>query len=153
MTLLRTYRPTRSRNRELGFNSNSDLFNRFFNEEKHDCNQFFAVPPANIVESKEGYSINIAAPGFEKSDFNIELNENLLTISLKKEDQNNDQKEDQNKFVMREFNFNKFSRSFKISDKIDKEKIEAAYHNGVLEINLPLKEEVLKNTNRSIEIE
>ena len=153
MTLLRTYRPTRTRNRELGFNSNSELFNRFFNEEKQDCNQFFAVPPANIVESKEGYRIDIAAPGFEKPDFKIELNENLLIISLGEEDQKNEQKDAQNKFVLREFNFSKFRRSFKISDKIDKEKIEAAYQNGVLEINLPLKEEVLKNTNRSIKIE
>jgi len=153
MTLLRTYKPTRSRNRELGFNSNSELFNRFFNEEKQDCNQFFAVPPANIVENEKGYQIDIAVPGFEKSDFNIELNENLLTISLGKEEQENEQEKKQNKFVLREFNFSKFRRSFKISDKIDKEKIEASYKNGVLEINLPLKEEVLKNTNRSIEIE
>ena len=153
MTLLRTYRPTRSRNREYGFDRSSELFNRFFNEEKHDCNQFFAVPPANIVENKEGYRIDIASPGFEKSDFSIELNENLLTVSLGQEAQSSEKKEDQNKSILREFNFNKFSRSFKISDKIDKEKIEAAYKNGVLEINLPLKEEVLKNTNRSIEIE
>ena len=152
MTLLRTDRTAR-RNQETGFNSTSELFNRFFNEEKQDCNQFFAVPPANIVEHKEGYRIDIAAPGLAKSDFSLELNENLLTISLEKEGEKDDQEEKQNKAVLREFNFNNFSRSFRMSDKIDKEKIEATYKNGILGINLPIKEEVLKNTNRSIEVE
>jgi HSP20 family protein len=152
MTLLRTYRPAR-RNPELGFNSASELFNRFFNDETSDCNQFFAVPPANIIEGKEDYKIEIAIPGHEKSDFDIELNENLLTISLDKEEDQKAQDEEKNPYVMREFNFNQFKRSFKISENIDKEKIEATYKNGVLELRLPIKEDVLKNTNRSIEIE
>lgn len=152
MTLLRTYRPAR-RNQELGFNTASELYNRFFNDERRDCNQFFAVPPANIIEGEEDYKISIAAPGFEKSDFDIELNEDLLTISLGKENDQEDKNEEQNSYVMREFNFNSFKRSFKISENIDKDKIEATYKNGILELRLPIKEEVLKNTNRSIEVE
>lgn len=152
MTLLRTYRPAR-RNQELGFNTASELYNRFFNDERRDCNQFFAVPPANIIEGEEDYKISIAAPGFEKSDFDIELNEDLLTISLGKENDQEDKNEEENSYVMREFNFNSFKRSFKISENIDKDKIEATYKDGILELRLPIKEEVLKNTNRSIEVE
>lgn len=138
MTLLRTYRPT---------TRNSELFNRFFQDEKQDCNQFFAVPPANISENEEDYRIEISAPGFEKSDFQIELDEDLLTISLDKESEEKD-----SAYVMREFNFNRFKRSFRVSEKIDKGSIEATYKNGILEVILPIKQEVLKNMNRSIEI-
>ena len=148
MTLLRTYRPTAS-NSKMGINSASELFNRFFEDERQACNQFFAVPPANIVENEQDYRIEIAAPGFEKSDFSIELNENVLEISLDKEDKN----QEEQGYVMREFNFSKFNRTFKLSDKIDKEKIGASYKNGILSITLPIKEEILKNTNRSIDIE
>ncbi len=152
MTLLRTYRPAR-RNPEFGFSTASELYNRFFNDEKKDCNQFFAVPPANIIEGKKDYKIDIAVPGFKKSDFDIELNEDLLTISLGKEEDQENKNEEQNSYVMREFNFNSFKRSFKISENIDREKIEATYENGILELRLPIKEEVLKNTNKSIEVE
>jgi HSP20 family protein len=152
MTLLRTYRPAR-RNPELGFDKASELYNRFFNDERRDCNQFFAVPPANIIEGQEDYRIDIAIPGFEKSDFDIELNEDLLTISLGKDDNQEKHKDEENSYVMREFNFNTFKRSFKISENIDRDKIEATYKDGILELRLPIKEEVLKNTNRSIEVE
>ena len=152
MTLLRTYRPAR-RNPEFGFDKASELYNRFFNDERRDCNQFFAVPPANIIEGQEDYRIDIAIPGFEKSDFDIELNEDLLTISLGKDDNKEKHKDEENSYVMREFNFNTFKRSFKISKNIDRDKIEATYKDGILELRLPIKEEVLKNTNRSIEVE
>ena len=138
MTLLRTYRPT---------TRNAELLDRFFQDEKQDCNQFFAVPPANIVENQEDYRIEISAPGFEKSDFHIELDEDLLTITLDKEDEEKD-----SAYVMREFNFNRFKRSFRVSEKIDKGSIEASYKNGILEVVLPIRKKKKKNMNRSIEI-
>lgn len=141
MTRVSTYRPTRTREYNDGL---SRLFNRFF-EEEADCNQYFSIPPANIVEREKDFLIEMAVPGYTKSDFNIELDENRLIVSLDKED-----KEQQSSgYLMREFGFNAFSRSFRLSNKIDQENISAQYENGMLQIAVPKKKEMM---HRSIEI-
>ncbi|HKL38598.1 MAG TPA: Hsp20/alpha crystallin family protein [Bacteroidales bacterium] len=142
MTRLSTYRPTRTR--EYNSENISRLFNRFFNEEA-DCNQYFANPPANIVENEKDFRIEMAVPGYTKSDFNIELDENRLVISLDKQE-----KDDQaSGYLMKEFGFNTFSRSFRLSNKVDQENISAQYENGMLLITVPKKKEMM---HRSIEI-
>jgi HSP20 family protein len=146
MTLLRTYRPTMRRSTENPF---SELLNQFFNDEKMESNQFFAMPPANLLETNENFKIEIAVPGFEKKDFSIELEEDLLTISLDKEEEGNKDQE----YLKREFQFNQFRRVFRLSDKVDKEHIKGHYSNGILQVVVPKKEEVIKNANKSIEVE
>ncbi|ATL47890.1 heat-shock protein Hsp20 [Chitinophaga caeni] len=119
----------------------NDLFgnhplNRFWNE---DANQFFsALPPVNIVESKDAYKLDVVAPGFEKSDFKINLEGDQLTISVEKKE-NAIQEGD--KQVRREFSFKSFKRSFSLDESVDIEKINAKYENGVLALVLPKKEE------------
>ena len=148
MTLVRMNRPATHMNGYHGYKSFSDLMNEMFTEEKACTNQFTSIPPANIVESKFDFRIEIAAPGFEKSDFKIDLNKNLLTISMdKKVDTNEDEK-----FNLNEFNFNSFSRSFRISDKINTDKINALYKNGLLQITLPKHEEAIEKPAREIKI-
>ncbi len=144
MTLIRTNRPVSQMNRYGNF---SDLMNEMLTEER-SCNQHFAIPPANITESKFDFRIEIAAPGFEKSDFKIDLDKRLLTISL---DKTVDENEDE-KFNLKEFNFNSFNRSFRISEKIDTEKINAVYKNGLLQITLPKKEDAIEKPAREIKI-
>jgi len=147
MTLVRMQRPLEMQ-RAFGYNSLSELMNNFLNEERVCNNQFFAIPPANIIESKFDFRIEIAAPGFEKSDFKIDLDKNLLTISLEKKiDENNDEK-----FTLKEYAYNVFNRSFRISDKINTEKINAIYKNGILQIVLPKKEEAIEKPAREIKI-
>ena len=136
MTLVRTNRPTTQMNEYKTF---SDLMNEMFTEERTCRNEFSSIPPANILESKFDFRIEIAAPGFEKSDFNINLDKKLLTISLdKKVDENEDER-----YNLNEFNFNSFSRSFRISDKINSDKINAIYKNGLLQVTLPKREEAI----------
>ncbi len=144
MTLVRMNRPVSQINRYRNY---SDLMNEMFTEER-SCNQHFAIPPANITESKFDFRIEIAAPGFEKSDFKIDLDKRLLTISLDKlVDENTEEK-----FNLKEFNFNSFNRSFRISDKIDTEKINAVYKNGLMQITLPKREEAIEKPAREIKI-
>ena len=148
MTLVRMNRPVSHMNRTYGYKPFSDLVNEMFNEEKVYTNQFIAIPPANIIESKFDFRVEIAAPGFEKSDFKIDLDKNLLTISLEKtRDENSEEK-----YNLKEFNFNSFSRSFRISDKIGTEKINAIYKNGLLQVILPKKEEAIEKPAREIKI-
>jgi len=148
MTLVRTHRPVSQMNRNYGYRTFSDLMNEMYTEERGHLNRFSTTPSANVLESKFDFRIEIAAPGFEKSDFKIDLDKKLLTISLEKEvDTNEDEK-----FNLKEFNFNSFSRSFRISDKIDTEKINAIYKNGLLQVVLPKREEAIEKPAREIKI-
>jgi HSP20 family protein len=148
MTLVRTNRPGSLMNRNYGYKTFSDLVDEMFNSERVSANQYYAIPPANVIESKFDFRIEIAAPGFEKSDFKIDLDKNLITISLDKTvDENSDEK-----YNMKEYNFNSFKRSFRISDKINTEKINAIYKNGLLQLTLPKREEAVEKPAREIEI-
>ena len=100
--------------------------------------------PANIKETDKNYSIEIVAPGFEKTDFKISLEQQLLTISAEKK---NEVKEDSDsnrneKQIRKEYNYRSFKRSFTLDEKTDGTNIDAKYVNGVLTLNLPKKEEV-----------
>ncbi|MBK5272417.1 MAG: Hsp20/alpha crystallin family protein [Bacteroidia bacterium] len=95
--------------------------------------------PVNVKESEKGYQLEVIAPGFEKADFKVNLDQNILTISVEKK---NEVKEESEKQIRREYNIRSFKRSFTIDEKIDATKIDANYINGVLTLNLPKKEEV-----------
>jgi HSP20 family protein len=94
---------------------------------------------ANITEKEGSYNIEVIAPGFEKNDFKINVDQNVLTISGEKQEQSKDEKEKQ---IRSEYKFRSFKRSFTLDEKIDAAGIEAKYVNGVLNLNLPKKEEV-----------
>ena len=95
--------------------------------------------PVNVKESDKSYLLELIAPGFDKPDFKINLDQQVLTISAELKDQG---KEDNLKTVRKEFTFHPFKRSFTLNDKIDATNIEATYINGILTLNLPKKESV-----------
>jgi len=106
--------------------------------------------PINIKENEHGYELQVFAPGFEKADFKVTVEKQLLTISAaKKQEEKNEQKEN---ILRNEFNLNSFKRSFSLDDKFNSDGIEAKYVNGVLTLNLPRKEEV-KPASKLISIE
>ncbi len=120
-----------------------DFFDDFFKPLDHwfdniEDKQSGFYPPVNIQENEKEYQLDIVAPGLEKEDFKIRTEGDLLTISSEKEEQ----KEENKKHLRKEYSFHhSFKRSFSISDDIDQEKVEANYHNGVLHLVLPKKEE------------
>lgn len=120
------------------------LVNEFFNEfpatfGKTIRQDVFGFPPVNIRENDDAYQLEIAAPGLEKTDFNMNLDKNILTISTEKKEEN---KEETPKFIRKEFSYKAFKRSFTIDEKIDAANISAKYENGILKVALPKKEEV-----------
>lgn len=132
------------------FNNDIDnFFNNSFINEFENKKQYFSIPPANIVESKIDFRIEIAVPGFEKSDFDINVEKNLLTISVDKTIDTNTEDEGYN---LKEFSFNTFSRSFRLSDKVNKDKINAIYKNGILQLSLPKMEAAIEKPKREIKI-
>ena len=111
---------------------------------KNDFNQTEAkgFVPVNVKETEKSYQLEVVAPGFEKTDFKLNLDQDLLTISAEKNTSaalSTDQGEKQ---VRREYSYRSFKRSFTLDEKIDATGIEASYVNGVLTLNLPKKETV-----------
>ncbi len=108
-----------------------------------------SMPAINIIEDENMFSIELAAPGLNKEDFNIEFDNGKLTISAKKQET----EEETKNYTKREFNYAGFSRSFVVpKQKVDDGKISAAYENGVLNITLPKREEVKPKPSRTVEI-
>ncbi len=95
--------------------------------------------PVNVKETGTGYQLEVVAPGFEKPDFSINLDQQLLIISAEKKEEEEMPGE---KKIRREYSYRSFKRTFTVDEKIDATKIEASYINGVLLLNLPKKEEV-----------
>lgn len=107
------------------------------------------IPSANIKETEKNFIIELAVPGKQKSDFNIHIEDQLLTISSEKKQE---EKIENEKYTRREFVFHAFSRSFTLPDTINQEQVKAAYENGILSIELPKKTEVEKNNKKLIHI-
>lgn len=137
-------------------NQYPSLFDRFFENDMYDwSNRNYSstnttLPSVNIKESPEDYEVEIAAPGFGKNDFKIELNHDLLSIASDKENENEANEEQQ--FTRREFSYQSFSRSFTLPNSADSEKIEAKYDNGILRVIIPKKEEAKPKPARQISI-
>ncbi len=122
-----------------------DLFAGFPVRSKNEFEQTWrGSVPVNIKETEKSYSLEIVAPGFEKNDFKINLDQQILTVSAEKEavvkaDSDNAQNEKQ---IRKEYSFRSFKRSFTLNEKTNADGIEAKYVNGILTLNLPKKEEV-----------
>jgi len=108
--------------------------------------------PVNIKETGNGYSLDVIAPGFDKADFKVNLNDKILTISAeKKEEVKNDPDSSmEEKQIRKEYSYRSFKRSFTIDEKIDATEIAASYVNGVLTLNLPKKTEVKQATKEIV---
>lgn len=130
----------------------SDLPVFFKNNNSNQVNRNGFVP-VNIKENEKSYSIDVVAPGFDKADFKVNVDEDLLTVSAeKKNEAENDSASNGNeKEIRKEYQYRSFQRSFTLDEKIDASGIEAKYVNGVLTLNLPKKEEV-KTPSKQISI-
>ena len=128
------------------------IFNDFFDNE-WIVKPNFSTPAINVIENEKDYKVEVAAPGMNKEDFNIHLNENQeLVITVEKNSQ--DEQKEEKKYLRREFSYTKFQQAFQLPDNMDKEKIGAKVENGVLEITLPkLAPEDKARINRIIEIQ
>ena len=128
-----------------GFN---DVFESIFNDTFFNDRLINRVPAVNISESSESYHIELAAPGLNKQDFKINVDGNVLNISVEQVTENNGGNRKYNK---REYSYSSFVRSFTMPELADQNRIEAAYENGVLKVEIAKREEA-KMASRQIEI-
>lgn len=129
---------------------------RFFNTDLFDWgNDVFNsrltlnVPSVNIAENDDNYQIEVAAPGLEKKDFKIDVDDHHITISAEKEIESKDKKKN---YTRREYAYNSFSRSFRLPENSEPGKSSAVYENGVLKITMPKKEVTATKPGTQIEV-
>ena len=132
------------------------LFDNFFSRDWMDWNNSnfsntnSTLPAVNIRENDQEFTIEVAAPGMKKKDFNINLDNNQLWISseIKNETESNE-----GNYSRKEFSYQSFSRSFQLPvNLIDGDKITAKYDEGILNIHLPKKEEAKPKPSKIISI-
>lgn len=133
MTMLRVHNPV-----QKNINSFIDeIFNELPSFGKTMNNLF--TPAVNITETANAYRLDLMVPGRNKEDFNITIENGLLTISFDKKE---DVKKEGETLVRNEFTYQNFKRSFNLDEKINAEAIEATYENGILKLLLPKIQEV-----------
>ncbi len=131
----------------------TNLFDEFFNLYNSENNRTIPnrsrIPSANIQELDDKYRIELATPGFNKEDIEINIEDNLLTIKSKEE---KSKEVSNDNYTMKEFSTCRFSRSFTLPETIDRDKISARYENGILYLDLAKKVEVQNKAAREIQI-
>ena len=105
------------------------------------------VPAVNIKENEKDFELELAVPGRKKEDFQIEINENVLTISSASKIEENIEKDN---YTRREFVYSSFKRAFTLPETVDEDNIKANYDNGILKFSLPKKAEALPKLKRTI---
>lgn len=106
-------------------------------------------PALNIKETNDHFEIELAAPGFNKKDFKVTIDEGYLVIAAEKSKEKEEKEEE---FTRREFSYNAFERSLLLPENVKVEDIKAKYADGILKFKL-LKEEVVeKREPKTVEI-
>ena len=126
----------------------SDLMRDFFGNEGY-CDDYNAIPEANISEEKNKYQIELAVPGLEKKDIKVEIDKDILKIHHESSDE---KKNENNRYFRREFRYNSFARTFIIPESVDDSKMKAKYENGILVLELPKKQKSEVEQKREIRI-
>ena len=132
--------PTRTLNTDSVNPFVNSVFDNLFNDSFVTDRMVTRVPAVNITESEKAYEIQLAAPGLQKSDFKINVDKNLLSVSVEKQEE---RQESQDSYTKKEFSYTSFSRSFTLPEVVDYNKIDAAYIDGILKVTIGKKEDAI----------
>ena len=134
------------------FPASTALFDDFFTRDLFDWSKSEGnglVPRVNIKENNDGFSVDIAAPGMKKEDFQVELDNDMLTVSSEVS-QNQEEKDE--RYTRKEFSYHAFRRSFYLPNTVELDEINATYKDGILNLWIPKREEAKKKPARMISI-
>ncbi|WP_308993752.1 Hsp20/alpha crystallin family protein [Mariniflexile litorale] len=127
-----------------------DIFNRDLPSVfTSNFNTGITLPKVNIKETADAFIVDMAVPGLKKSDFHIDLDNQLLSISTETKEE---QEHKEANYTRREFGYASFKRTFTLPESVNDENINASYNDGILSILLPKKEEAKQKPARSIKI-
>ncbi len=109
------------------------IFDRLFNDSVAQKSTTFN-PRVDIAETDKAFEIDLAVPGFDKKDFEVDLKDGLLTIKGERKFEN---KEDGKNFYSIQTEYGAFAKSFQLPENIKEDQIEASYTNGILRLVVP----------------
>ena len=120
-----------------------DIFNDFF-DSSWMARPTYTAPAINVIETEKEYDVELAAPGLDKEDFKVHVDEdNNLHIEMERKTENKEGKH-HGRYLRREFSYEKFQQTLLLPDDVDADKIEAKVEKGVLNIHLPKLEKIEK---------
>lgn len=137
--------------------SMNSLVEDFFTKDLFDwTNKNFAtvgstLPSVNIKETEKEIKIDLAAPGLKKEDFEVHLRNHVLSISAEHQEEKEEKNKD-NDFMRKEFNYKSFCRSFNLPDSANDDKIDATYKDGILRIVVGKKQTDSPKSTKTIAI-
>lgn len=140
------------------FSAFDDFFARPFEDMFRHNGGSLSTPAVNVLEKDGHYAIEVAAPGLNKEDFSIKVEDETLQISAARENSSESSPESSpesgkdGRYTRREFAYNSFRRSFTLPDTVDAEGIGANYTNGILHVTLPKRDEAKAKPVRQIEV-
>lgn len=126
-----------------------EVFNDFFyNNNMPKTNA--TAPAINVLENETEYTVELAAPGLRKEDFEISINnDGDLVIKMEKK---NEVKDEKAHYLRREFAYSKYEQTLILPDDVDKDKVGARMSDGVLNITLPKLNKSVQKVARQIEV-
>jgi len=151
MKLISVYPGIRRTSKSVPSNLDN-FFNAFFDTGLPEISKADGLsknPAVNVVESDDNFRIEVAVPGLNKKDFNIDIDKDVLTISAKKEVET---KKEEGDYKLREFGFTEFKRVFHLPETVDSNNVKANLKNGILSLILAKKETAKKPPLRKIKV-
>jgi len=130
--------------------------NKFFNDDFWGFDGTSSLTrnqlPVNIRETDKSFEMEMIAPGFRKNDFKLNIQGDMLTVSVEKTEESGEGNNSKEGWLRREYRMQSFSRTFSLDDSVDSGKISARYEDGVLHLSLPKKEGAQRIT-RTIDVQ
>ncbi len=118
----------------------NSVFDNLFNDSFISDRLVTRIPAVNITETTEAFAIELAAPGLQKSDFKINVDKNIISISVDKVEES---VSDDKLYSKKEYSYSSFSRSFTLPETVNYSDIDAVYVDGVLQVKIGKKEEAI----------
>ncbi len=127
----------------------NDLFSMFnYNDTQWNGNHCGCVP-ANVIEEDKTFRVELYVPGFTRDEISISVDNRVMTVSSSRKEV----QDDDTRYVKKEFGIRNFERKFILDRHVDSENITAEYHDGILRIVVPKKQEFIEKTRKEISIQ
>ena len=124
------------------------IFNTPLRAVQRTEDSYYSIPRANVSKGDEGYSIQLAAPGYSREDFSINVENNNLTVSCTGESHGG---VPENAYTTQEYSYTSFSRSWSMPTEANPSGITARYDAGILTVNIPVNS--TSSTTHTVEVQ
>lgn len=131
---------------------NGSWFSDFFDNDRFFDSPFLrvqSVPAVNISENDKNFEVSLAAPGMSRKDFNVSVENGVLTISSEKKEEKETKEKD---YTRQEYSYSSFSRSFSLPENVKDEDVNAKYEDGLLKVTLGKKALPAQKAKKAIEV-